>query len=54
MSGSVVKKCGCKGNPSNGSDFQDKKYGDGMRVCNLDLKKTAASCTICGKDHKII
>ena len=53
MSGLVVKKCGCKGNPSHGSDYQDKKYGDGMRVMNLDQKKTEASCTICGKTVKV-
>ena len=35
MAGLVVKKCGCKGNPSHGSDYQDKKYGDGMRVMKI-------------------
>lgn len=49
----VIKKCGCKGNPSNASDYQDAKYGQGMRSCNLDQKKAEATCTICGKSHKI-
>lgn len=53
MAGVVVKKCGCKGTPSNCSDYQDQKYGQGMRVCNIDLKKTEAACTICGKNHKV-
>jgi hypothetical protein len=53
MSGVIVKKCGCKGNPSFGSDYQDKKYGEGMRVMNLDQKKTESSCTICGKTSKV-
>lgn len=53
MAGVIVKRCGCKGNPSHGSDFQDKKYGEGMRVMNLDQKKSSASCTICGKEQKL-
>jgi hypothetical protein len=53
MSGSVVKRCGCKGNPSHSSDYQDQKYGDGMRVLCMDQKKTEAVCTICGKTHKV-
>lgn len=53
MAGLVVKKCGCKGTPSHGSDYQDAKYGSGMRVMNLDQKKTEASCTICGKTQKV-
>ena len=52
MAGVVIKKCGCKGNPSHGSDFQDKKYGQGMRVCNVDQKGTESTCTVCGKTHK--
>ena len=53
MSGIVIKKCGCKGNPSHGSDYQDSKYGQGNRVCNVDVKKTEAACTVCGKNHKL-
>lgn len=48
----VIKKCGCKSTPPGISDYQDQKYGDGMRVCNLDIKKTEAVCTVCGKSHK--
>jgi len=53
MAGLVIKKCGCKGNPSHGSEYQDAKYGQGMRVCNLDQKKSESTCTICGKTHKV-
>ena len=50
---SVIKKCGCKGNPSYASEYQDKKYGNGNRIHNLDIKKTNATCTVCGKITKI-
>ena len=53
MAGAVIKKCGCKGNPSHASDFQDSRYGDGMRVYNLDQKKVEATCTVCGKVQKV-
>lgn len=53
MSGAVIKRCGCKGNPSHASEYQDAKYGNGNRVCNLDQKKSEATCTICGKVHKV-
>lgn len=53
MSGSVIKKCGCKSSNSQTTEYQDKKYGKDNRVMNLDMKKTSASCTICGKEHKI-
>ena len=45
----VVKKCSCK--EGQAAKFQDKEYGQGMRVMNEDLKKTAA-CTVCGSKHK--
>ena len=52
MAGCVVKRCGC---PANGeaAKYQDKKYGEGMRVLNLDQKKTEAVCTVCGKTMKV-
>lgn len=53
MSGAVIKKCGCKGNPSFASDYQDAKYGQGMRVCSLDQKKAEATCSVCSKVHKV-
>lgn len=53
MSGSVIKKCGCKGNPEHAASYQDKKYGQGMRVCNTDQKGGDATCTVCGKNHKV-
>lgn len=42
-----VKKCNCK------HEFQDKTYGTGMRVMNLDFKKVNATCTVCGTKHKV-
>lgn len=53
MAGVVIKKCGCKPEPSYAAEYQNKKYGDGMRVCNVDLKKTEAACTVCGRNHKV-
>jgi hypothetical protein len=53
MSGSVIKKCNCKPNPSSAAEYQDSKYGSGNRVCNLDQKKTEATCTVCNKSHKL-
>lgn len=53
MSGAVIKRCGCKGNPSYASDYQDKKYGSGMRVMSLDQKKSEATCSVCGKTVKL-
>ena len=52
MSGCVIKRCGCKGNPSHASDYQDKKYGQDMRLMTLDQKKAEAVCTVCGKTYK--
>lgn len=48
----VIKKCGCKGNPTQSSDYQDKRYGKDNRVMNLNSKKDGAECTVCGKEHK--
>lgn len=45
-----IKKCNCSGTPA--ADFQDKTYGKGMRVMNLDYKKTSYRCTVCGTTHK--
>ena len=53
MSGVMIKKCGCTGNPPHASNYQDKKYGQGMRACNIDVKKVDATCTVCGKVHKV-
>ena len=53
MSGTVIKKCGCKGNPSHASDYQDKKYGQGFRVMSVDQKKTEATCSVCNKTVKM-
>lgn len=53
MSGSIIKKCGCRVETSHACEFQNKKYGEGVRVMNLNQKKNEASCTVCGKNHKI-
>lgn len=45
----VIKKCGCKSNPSLASEYQDAKYGQNMRVCNLEQDKKSCTCTVCGK-----
>jgi hypothetical protein len=42
-----VKKCNCN------HEFQDKTYGKGMRVMNLDFKKVNATCTVCGTKVKL-
>lgn len=49
----IIKKCGCSATPDHGVQYQDRKYGEGMRVMNLDIKKTSAKCTICGKEQKL-
>lgn len=37
----IENKCTCK------SDFQDKEYGQSVRLFNLNEKHTA-KCTVCG------
>ena len=49
----IIKKCGCKGNPSGASDYQDKRYGTGMRVCNLEQDKKNCVCTVCEKKFSL-
>ena len=44
-----IKRCKCSGTPA--ADFQDKTYGQGMRVMNQDMKK-GYTCTVCGANHK--
>lgn len=43
------KRCTCD------HDYQDAKYGQGMRVFNLGMKTkgsgTKATCTVCGKER---
>jgi hypothetical protein len=39
-----VKHCMCR------HDWQDKKYGDGKRVCNSKKDGGGWRCTSCGKD----
>lgn len=40
-----ILKCSCK------SEFQDKEYGQGQRICN-DNDKDGSKCTVCGTIHK--
>jgi hypothetical protein len=42
--GTKLKKCKCQ------SQFQDEKYGPGIRVCNVGLKES--TCTVCETKHK--
>lgn len=55
MSGVIVKKCGCAGNAGNNqaAKYQDQKYGQDMRVLNVSVDNKSASCTVCGKEHKL-
>jgi len=42
MSGTIKKRCTCV------SEYQDKKYGKKIRICNLSLDQKKATCTVCG------
>lgn len=48
----AIVKCECK------NDFQDKRYGNQMRVANKTQKgdgtKTDARCTVCSKIHRVL
>lgn len=49
MAESKIKRCDCK------HEFQDKKYGNGMRVMNPTGKGDKSGdyrCTVCGKIHR--
>lgn len=45
----MIKRCDCR------SEYQDKKYGNGMRVHNPTRKGTVSKivwrCTICKKEQ---
>lgn len=47
MSGVAVKRCGCL------SEYQDKKYGPGLRVHNFAPKKPAWRCSVCGTEKAV-
>lgn len=36
-------------NRTNGTEYQDKKYGKGQRLHNINEKKKTATCTCCGR-----
>ena len=42
--GTVILKCSCS------SEYQDKRYGKGMRVHNIG--KEGRACTVCGNRKK--
>lgn len=45
----AIVKCSCK------SEYQDKQYGVGMRLCNCknkEKKGNECTCTVCGKNHQ--
>lgn len=44
-----VKRCKCSGTPA--ANYQDKVYGNGMRVMNQNSKKNYR-CTVCGTEIK--
>ena len=51
--GCAIKACDCKVNPetqgTQGANYQDTKYGYGLRVHNASAK--GWRCTICGKER---
>ena len=48
-----IMKCGCRGwkDKTEAAKFQDKQYGEGMRVHNAVSKENTFRCTICGDEH---
>ncbi|MEW6482869.1 MAG: hypothetical protein AB1397_07765 [bacterium] len=40
----MIKQCNCENN------FQDERYGKGMRVFNTAGKGTKLRCTVCGRE----
>lgn len=47
MSETTIKRCGCR------SEYQDGKYGVGMRAHNFAPKKPCWRCTVC-KTEKVV
>lgn len=43
----IKQKCNCK------HDYQDKKYGEGIRVMNVAGDGKTAKCTVCGKEYQL-
>ena len=43
--GTVIKACTCN------SEYQDKRYGAGLRAHNLCKKGEKARCTVCSKEN---
>ena len=55
MSGSTIVKCKCTEGPA--AKFQDKTYGEGMRVACAtqkgDLTTRDVRCTVCSTLHRV-
>lgn len=48
-----IKKCGCDGYLGNkrGAEYQDKKYGTGMRAHNIvNGEQKKSKCSVCGRE----
>lgn len=43
--GTIKVRCTCE------HEFQDSRYGKGIRIANLRKAGTESSCTVCGKTH---
>jgi hypothetical protein len=41
MASTVIKRCTCK------NEFQDERYGKGLRVHNVKKEGNKATCTVC-------
>lgn len=49
----MIKFCGCNPN-TQASQYQDEKYGQGMRVFNPKKDKETWTCTCCGKTKQFL
>lgn len=50
MSGTTIVKCRCERTPA--CEFQDRRYGKGRRVANINAKGEG-HCTCCGTIHRL-
>lgn len=51
MKDPLIKPCNCSPDKKNvpAAKFQNRLYGEGMRVFTKDLKGDPCHCTVCGK-----
>lgn len=47
-----ISRCGCDGFLGNkqAAQFQDKQYGEGLRVFNITNDNKKMSCTVCKRE----